>query len=84
MASDTDRTFQVVITGDDKNGTVGITKADDADFVDAVQIVVLPAGETTVAFSLTPEANDGTEGFKASRSPCWTKASMPWLQAAPW
>lgn len=64
VASDEDQTFQVVITGDDKNGTVGITKADDADFVDVVQIVVLPAGETTVTFNITPEANDGTEGFQ--------------------
>lgn len=65
VASDTDRTFQVVITGDDKNGTVGITKADDADFAaDVVQTVVLLAGETTAKFSVTPVANDGTEGFQ--------------------
>lgn len=64
VASDVDQTFQIVITGDDKNGTAGITKADDADFVDAVQIVVLPAGETEVTFSLNPEANDGAEGFQ--------------------
>ncbi|MDD3019337.1 MAG: Ig-like domain-containing protein, partial [Comamonas sp.] len=65
VASDTDRTFQVVITGDDKNGTVGITKADAADFAaDVVQTVVLLAGETTAKFSVTPVANDGTEGFQ--------------------
>lgn len=64
VASDVDQTFQIVITGDDKNGTVGITKADDADFVDVVQIVVLPAGETEVAFSITPDTDNVAEGFQ--------------------
>ena len=64
VASDADQTFQVVITGDDKNGTVGITKATDADFVDAVQIVVLAAGETTATFTLTPDTDNVAEGFQ--------------------
>lgn len=60
-----DRTFQVVITGDNKNGTVGITNADAADFAaNVVKTVVLLAGETTATFSITPNANDGAEGFQ--------------------
>ncbi|MDD2608758.1 MAG: Ig-like domain-containing protein, partial [Giesbergeria sp.] len=64
-AADVDQTFHLVITGDDKNGAVGITKAEPADFAaDVVQTVVLPAGQTSVTFSITPKANDGTEGFQ--------------------
>lgn len=64
-ATAADRTFQVVITGDNKNGTVGITNADSADFAaNVVKTVVLLAGQTTATFSMTPVANDGTEGFQ--------------------
>ena len=64
-ATDAARTFNVVITGDDKNGTVGITKADAADFAaDVVKTVTIPAGATEAKFSITPVANDGTEGFQ--------------------
>ena len=65
-----DQTFNLVISGDDKNGTAGITKADAADFpADVVKTVVLLAGETSVNFTITPVANDGVEGaqgFKVS------------------
>ncbi|MDD2844645.1 MAG: Ig-like domain-containing protein [Rhodoferax sp.] len=65
VASDEDQTFQVVITGDNKNATVGITNADAADFeADVVETVTLAAGQTTVTFTLTPVANDGAEGFQ--------------------
>lgn len=64
-ATTADRTFQVVITGDNKNGTVGITNADNADFAaNVVKTVVLLAGQTTATFSMTPVANDGLEGFQ--------------------
>ena len=64
-ATTADRTFQVVITGDNKNGTVGITNADSADFAaNVVKTVVLLAGQTTATFSMTPVANDGLEGFQ--------------------
>ena len=54
-----------MITGDNKNGTVGITNADAADFAaNVVKTVVLLAGETTATFSVTPVANDGAEGFQ--------------------
>ena len=60
-----DRTFQVLITGDNKNGTVSITNADAADFAaNVVKTVVLAAGQTTATFSVTPVANDGAEGFQ--------------------
>lgn len=64
-AATTDQTFNLVITGDDKGGTVGITKADAADFpANVVKTVVLLAGETSAKFSMTPVANDGVEGFQ--------------------
>jgi len=59
------QTFNVVITGDNKNNTVGITNADATDFAaDVVQTVVLAAGQTEAKFNITPVANDGTEGFQ--------------------
>lgn len=63
VASAVAQTFNVIITGDNKNGTAGITNADASDFPVVVP-VVLAAGETSVTFDLTPNANDGIEGFQ--------------------
>ncbi|MBV5310602.1 hypothetical protein, partial [Chromatium okenii] len=56
----TDQVLTVSIVGNNNGSTV--TTADTADFTTPPTTVTLPAGATSLDITLTPTANDGTEG----------------------
>ncbi|KFB74111.1 MAG: hypothetical protein AW09_000606 [Candidatus Accumulibacter phosphatis] len=65
-ATTTDQTFTVSLVGDNKGGTLA-GSASAADFpASTVTSVTLPAGPAgaTTTFTVTPVANDGTEGLE--------------------
>ncbi|MFM2043657.1 MAG: hypothetical protein RLY86_2233 [Pseudomonadota bacterium] len=64
-ATTTDRSFTYTIAGDTNNGTV--EAATSADFAVASGTVVIPAGATSIAFTVTPTVDASVEALEGFR-----------------